>query len=199
MLDIETVGKVPGCAILSVGAVVFHWDTPRVGATFYMAATISSNAAAGLTFDKDTALWWNEQSKDAREAVFAGTHSLADVLAGLANFFPAGSVVWARDPDFDCSILAHAYKSVLGTEAPWAYNRKRAMRTLVELAEHTGRSIPWPAFPDGAIQHHALHDALHQVKVARMAYHTLMAHARRHDDAAPVLPTKGRGFFGDQP
>jgi len=187
MVDIETLGKAPGCAILSIGAVAFTWDDPKPVGTFYRTVSLASCKAAGLVFDPDTVAWWQGQDQAAREAAFAGPVDLATALGDLREFIDAERLrvvyhkpdpeVWARDPDFDCVILEAAYRAIGSTEYPWPYNGKRALRTLVDLATRTGLLINWPSFE--GVKHHALHDALHQAKVARAAYHTIVAEKPR--------------------
>ena len=53
MLDIETLGTEPGCAIVSVGAA--RWSIDGVGdERLYREVSLSSCGAAGLEIDPDT-------------------------------------------------------------------------------------------------------------------------------------------------
>ena len=63
MVDLETLGTLPGCAIMSVGAVFF--DESGLGDEFCMVARQDNYTQAGLAIDADTASWWAQQSPEA--------------------------------------------------------------------------------------------------------------------------------------
>lgn len=72
MIDLETMGTSPGCAIASIGAVIFDPERPHDGSTapeFYAVVDLASCQSVGLTMDAGTVYWWLTQSQKAREAV----------------------------------------------------------------------------------------------------------------------------------
>lgn len=155
MIDIETLGTAPGCAVLSVGAVAF--DRDGLGPGFYQTISLKSCEEAGLSIDADTLEWWLEQGEEARE-VLTGGGDLRDTLVDLSDFVEGHDEVWANSPSFDCAILEGAFDAV-GLETPWAYYMTRDFRTLKNLpvavdVEHDG------------LEHDALDDARHQARVA---------------------------------
>ena len=83
MVDLETLGTLPGCAIMSVGAVFF--DASGLGAEFYMVARQDSCTKAGLTIDAETASWWAQQAPDAQRVLTESPqkrhHTIQHVLA----------------------------------------------------------------------------------------------------------------------
>jgi hypothetical protein len=84
MLDLETLGREPGAAVLSISAVRF--DADHVGETFARSIDLQSCEAAGLTIDAETLEWWLGQDAAAREVLTGGV-PLADALADFAAFY----------------------------------------------------------------------------------------------------------------
>lgn len=160
MIDIETLGKTPGAAIVSIGAVMFDPADRLLDADFYARIALPSCAAHGLTVDAETVSWWLTQSAEAR-AVFAPGDDLVTIreaLADLAQFIEvangADTLVWARGSSFDFPILAAAYRAV-GLPVPWRYNNERDSRTVVKLT-------PDLVIERAGVYHNALDDARHQ-------------------------------------
>lgn len=155
MLDIETLGTEPGCAIVAIGACRF--DTRHVGQTFEASVDLQSNGEAGLTVDHETLSWWLTQDEQAREQLTGG-ESLSDALDRLAGFVDGDVEIWANSPTFDCEILAAGYEAV-GMDLPWHYWQLRDFRTLQEL------DIDEPTDHEG-VEHDAVDDAVYQATVA---------------------------------
>jgi DNA polymerase III epsilon subunit-like protein len=163
MVDIETLGTEPGCAILSVGAVGFDLD--GLGFQFHERVDLCSCEEAGLRLDADTVQWWAKQ--DNVRDVLAGGDDLETVLAEFVRGVEDADEVWANSPSFDLAILKAAGEAV-GVEMPWAFYQERDFRTLKNLPvavelEHDGT------------EHDALDDAIHQAERARQTL-------RRMDD-----------------
>lgn len=153
MVDIETLGLEPGCAILSIGAVRF--DADGVGDEFYQSVDLQSCQDAGLTIDAGTLDWWLGQD-DAITGVLTGGLNLDATLVGFTEFYGLAEEIWANSPSFDCEILEAAYAAV-GREEPWGFRDERCVRTL--------RSLPGAVDVemDGE-EHHALDDAKQQAR-----------------------------------
>lgn len=131
MVDLETMGRGPGCPILSIGAVEF--DDKGLGRGFYQVAHLPTQVLFGLQTDPDTERWWAEQTNAARKVLDEASQpdqaSLALVLENFAAWLPEGACLWGNGADFDNSILAYAYKQC-GMAAPWAFWNSRCYRTL---------------------------------------------------------------------
>jgi hypothetical protein len=164
MVDLETLGTGPGCAILSIGAVAFDMDAGRIGATFHVLVKPEACRALGLREDRDTVEWWARQSEDARFIFDEAARTGVDVGAALDMFAAflrshGGRPrvrVWGNGADFDNAILAHLYR-LTGRELPWAFWNSRCFRTLKSV--HVGVANE----PDRAgVHHNALDDARHQ-------------------------------------
>jgi hypothetical protein len=167
MLDIETLGREPGCVVLSIGAVTFDPHVPE-GTEIYGARSFEALIAPascleyGMDIESDTFKWWLTQGAEAFHYAMSGTEKLYQVLGGFALWLESVGMteLWAKSPQFDCSILAGAYRKT-GQALPWGYRQPRDLRTLLALAGSN-----FPAVPMTGIEHRALDDAAHQVRQA---------------------------------
>jgi len=155
MIDIETLGREPGCSIVSVGCCRF--DTREVGETFEASVSLTSCQEHGLEIDAETLEWWLSQSSEAREQLLGGD-DLPEVLRELNQFLRDADEVWANSPSFDLAILEAAFNHC-GTSAPWEFWETRDQRTLANLREEIDTDR------DG-IEHRAVDDAVYQATVA---------------------------------
>jgi len=169
MLDLETLGTVPGCSILSVGAVFFD-PTHGLGEEFYMVVHRRSCEEAGLHEDPDTIAWWNRQSIEAtrvlRDAELDGENSLKVVLEKFTAFVKKDTKVkvWGNGADFDNPILAVAYRAV-GLKQGWPAYNGRCYRTVKN-------HLPGPKLERVGTYHNALDDAksqaLHMIQLMNL-------------------------------
>lgn len=165
MCDLETLGKAPGCKILSVGAVVFSVN--GLGQEFYMEATRDFQGT--LSEDPDTLAWWATQDPEVRDRLFghdARRPYLSSVLFDLNEWLTnlvtnseggvAEIAMWGNGAVFDNAILRAAYKAVSGPKEPaWPWFNDFCYRTLKNLRPDVKRERTLP-------KHHALWDAKHQ-------------------------------------
>lgn len=172
MLDIETVGTHPGCAIISIGAVLFNLEDGELSETlpsFYTGIKLSSSLYHGLDMDPATIVWWMKQSDKAREH-FINTqehgHTLDEALLRFSKWFHfvEGQSVWGNSNRFDCGILAEAYR-LLSTNIPWNGKKERDMRTYI---------LDYPdEYQSSDIRktnHTPIEDCLYQIKVVQQVY-----------------------------
>lgn len=178
MIDIETLDTIVSAAVLAIGAVVFD---PRgegfdEDLTFKVTSSRRSNAAHGRSISASTEAWWAQQDVDARAAVFDGPHvplnlALDNFARWVNKLSPTCTRVWAKSPDFDCSILMHACKEQ-GVIWPFKFWEARCCRTVMELAYPLG---DFPVMAMEGPKHDALSDAKVQVLEVQHAYHVLGA------------------------
>lgn len=142
MNDLETLGTVPGCSILSIGAVRFDPHLNKLGDEFYVVVNRQSCLDAGLFEMQDTVNWWNKQSAEARKVLDqAGDESqsvpLPLALAQFTDFCKKkpGTLVWGNGADFDNPLLAVAYYRCNMTQG-WGPWNGRCYRTFKNLAKH---------------------------------------------------------------
>jgi hypothetical protein len=168
MIDIETLGTAPGCAILSIGAAMFGPD--GIGEVFYSPVLLSSCTKAGLVIDPDTVAWWMQQSDAARAEAFRAD---AAPLPGVLNSFSAwflqqgAKYPWCHGATFDVPIMEAAYKAC-SLLPPWKFSNVRDTRTLYDLA---GVKVD----RSQGTHHNALDDAIAQAKAAAKAMRVLQA------------------------
>lgn len=163
MLDLETLGTRPGCAILSIGAVAFDRHAGRLGDEFYMVVNRKSCTSKGLVEDASTLEWWSRQSEEARK-VLAEAETAANGLGGalvqftafLQKFGKRDLYIWGNGSDFDQPILTACY-AVTGYPLPWLFYNNRCYRTLRALgnikAEHR-HGVAHNALDDAKTQAH---------------------------------------------
>jgi hypothetical protein len=116
MLDIETLDTSITAAIVAIGAVSFDPRGVQPDEDSYR-VTISEhdNLKNGRTVSKSTLDWWRIQSDEAKAAVFDGPHvplslALQNFAMWVNKMQPTCTRIWAKSPDFDCSIMIHAFK-----------------------------------------------------------------------------------------
>jgi hypothetical protein len=192
MVDLETLGKLPGCVILSIGAVMFDEVTGRLGDSFYIVVNTTSCVDAGLVTDPDTMEWWRKQDFAARAVLNQadiGGKTLVRALNEFDQWLDDQSYgewlygeglhtakydtwkethnleVWGNGADFDNAILHVAYKAA-GKEPSWKFWNNRCYRTLKNL-------FPRHKLERVGVHHNALDDAktqaCHAIQLLRMA------------------------------
>lgn len=136
MLDLETAGVRPGCAVLSVGAMVFAPGRSTERNEFYVEICHKSSRAHGMEFESATMEWWAQQATEMPR----GTVTLGDAMRAFELWVSnipsrnggAAQEVWANSPSFDCVILGEAMRRV-GLTFPFHFSTWRDVRTLRAL------------------------------------------------------------------
>lgn len=178
MIDIETMGTQPGCAILSIAAVCFTVEEGIQPDQFYHQVNLKSCLAVGLTLEVDTTLWWLKQQPEAHLVLHNNhlNHSLHHVLTELAIYIrrhtegcPDTYRIWSNPSRFDMAILQKAY-DCCGIDLPWHHKHELDCRTLDYL-----RPAVRAAHEYVGVKHHALHDAVNQVLWATKILRQLQA------------------------
>ncbi len=164
MVDLETLGRRAGCAIVSIGAVKFDplsgfVDTDNA---FYRAITVESAVRFGLHIDPSTLKWWMQQD-DAARAVFNDPEAVGiqQALVEFAEWADEdgeydGIKLWGNGASFDNPILSAAYEAV-DIIQPWKFWNDRCYRT--KKAE-----CPQVPFVRIGTHHNAVDDALSQAR-----------------------------------
>lgn len=163
MLDIETLGKKPGCVVLSIGACTFDSVNMTMGTGHFNGhLELGAQVAAGLTVDPDTVLWWFKQSDEAR--MDAACRDRMDPFVALHAFVRwytdmNGTGIWGHGLNFDIPILEAVFSAV-NLVHPWKYNAGRDTRTLFALAEKNMGEFGTP----NVLKHSAHADAVFQAE-----------------------------------
>ena len=161
MLDLETMGKRAGCAIVSIGAVEFDINTGKTGRTFYRVINLQSCLNVGLFIDASTLYWWLQQSDAARQAICKPADSIQTVLEELSSFLVClgDFQIWGNGARFDIAILEAAYFAIgKGETLPWKFRNERDVRTLVSFDPETIKNLPFTG-----IMHNPIDDCIYQI------------------------------------
>lgn len=158
MIDIETLGTRTSSVVVQIGAVYFDRETGEIGETFKANLRHEPEYFDEFTTDYETLRWWLRQSTEAQQSIVDEEHlwSAAQAVADCADFLRNGTYLWCH-ATFDEPILRNMFR-VYGVKFPVAYKNVRDIRTLMDLARHTGHH----QVRDG-VYHDALDDATFQV------------------------------------
>lgn len=163
MIDLETVGSVPGCGICSIGAAACTedgWIRDRL----YIIVSRISCREYGLFEQQNTLDWWATQPEDARHILDLaedpeGSMTLPDALGELNRFVRRQGPnveVYGNGSDFDNAILAAAARAA-HVELAWPFWQNRCYRTLKARAPHV-------RLQREGTHHNALDDACSQAE-----------------------------------
>lgn len=161
MVDCETMGLRPGCAILSIGVVVWSDEDPiNAGRARRWGRTINLTSCllAGMHVEQETLAWWRQQSQEAvRPHVTPGGDliTIESALAQLVVLWHETECerVWANGPMADVTWLEAACR-LTGQQVPWTYRQVRDCRTMWEACGLTSEARCQPT-----VAHDALEDA----------------------------------------
>lgn len=173
-VDLETLGRQAGCAILSIGCVAFDPDPSGGGLRheFYRELQLAPQFRAGFTVEAATLRWWASQEN---RGVLTGTDGKGEVvrtgpedayldLAAFVSMHGAeDSRLWAVGTDFDVAMLRWMFDHY-GLKWPLHYGVSRDVRTLCDV---TG--FDRDAFQVEGRPHHALDDARYAAMLVREA------------------------------
>lgn len=168
MLDLETWGTGPGCAIRSIGACVFDPITGLIGKTFYVNVSTQSCLDVGLKAEAGTVDWWSKQSHEAQAALEVNPVPIGTALQALTNFLnqlgPEEKFMWAQGSAFDFPVIEYAMKAVYHP-IPWKFWNVFDTRTAYRLYGFDPKKVK-----RSGTYHNALDDCLHQVKCLHAAW-----------------------------
>ncbi len=167
MIDLETWGTLPGSALRSIGAVTFSpYGEPHDEKTFYSNINRISCEDAKLLINRDTEIWWSQQSLDAQSRLLDNCRSLRDVVHDFAKWWQSvsGTYVWSNGANFD-EVLWRVAAERVDHGTPWKYWNVRDTRTCWHLARLNHKSVPF-----SGVQHDAIADARHQAMCVTKAY-----------------------------
>lgn len=183
MLDLETLGKRAGCAVLSIGACMFDLEGDNVGPTFEVYISPVESLKAGMTIDPETLAWWlaPEQADAARVVLPKAAASAVTPAQALRALFAwmesqgaaprAGLYAWSRGANFDLPIIG-AMAAAVGIEVPWPFYNERCQRTM--MAWYDWQVAKMPKVAPATLKHSAAADADYQARAlvaAHQAYY----------------------------
>lgn len=155
MVDIETLGTLPGSGILSIGA------RAESGEEFYTTISIESNTRAGLSVDQDTLIW---HLQNYVPSTFIGNQYLVMALNDFNNWLYTKApkedlILWCKGASFDFSLLRVAY-AACRIKPYWDFRNERCLRTLLKVSPPKAKleRLDWEA------THDAIGDARYQMR-----------------------------------
>lgn len=187
MVDLETMGTVPGCAGLSIGAVVMDFDDFTLKEQFYTCVSLPDSLENFLHEEEETRKWWEDKTPEARQVLFdandPGAPRLADALTELNKWFASiGATIrktrlYGNGADFDNPILRVMYHAAkvqpFGAEPGAGFFGGRCYRTLKSLDEIFGPAFAAPKLERVGTFHNALDDAKSQALHLMEIVHTV--------------------------
>lgn len=168
MLDIETLGRTPGCVILSIGAVTFTRKTGEIHSHFYRNIDSVDAVDRGFHTEADTVEWWGKQSPEAWASLQTDVKTVPEAIKAFREWFlrQKGKEVWCQGMNFDEPILNASFQKV-GVPVPWRFYNVRDTRTAYDVLGFD----PWSnEIKREGVYHNAIDDCKHQVKLLKMAY-----------------------------
>lgn len=178
MFDLETWGTNPGCALRSIGAVMFDPQSDAIAdySSFYRNIDDSSCIMAGLMMEPSTTVWWATQSAEAQAALQLDKQPIVKVVKEFHDWFNTvgGEFVWCHGANFD-DPLWKAVALKLGLQLPWKFLNVRCTRTLYAMAQFDPRTIKRKG-----VAHNALDDAVYQAQCVQAAMARLQVEAAPH-------------------
>ena len=170
MVDLETLGTLPGSVIVSIGAVAFQ-QSEKIG-LFYTNVSIKSCLNAGMVVDAGAIKFWmTVATQETRDDLFREPRGLKEALHEFNDFWRRNECnwIWSHGAGFDVPLLDVAYDLAgYGDFRPWAFRNARDTRTIYSL-------LPFgkPTMPLQSRKHNALADAEYQAESVRAAYREL--------------------------
>nr|WP_314471112.1 3'-5' exoribonuclease [uncultured Sphingomonas sp.] len=163
MIDLETVGSVPGCGIVSIGAAACT-DDGFVTDRLYVIVSRESCRGYGLFEQQGTLEWWAQQPEEARKVLdLAGSPETSvslpaalEALNGFVRRHGRDVEIYGNGSEFDNAILAAAAHAA-HVELAWAFWQNRCYRTLKSRAPHV-------TLRREGTHHNALDDACSQAE-----------------------------------
>jgi hypothetical protein len=167
MIDIETLSTRSNATIVSIGAIKFDRKNPtpelKDMKTFYTKIDIDSCKEKGMHVDDSTIQWWGKQDPQIRWEALEnkdGRVSINEALQTLRDFIEHNSekapLIWANGDDFDCVILAEAFR-LCYMPTPWKFWDTRDVRTVLDLAGIKQYQLP------KVDKHHPVNDCWRQI------------------------------------
>lgn len=129
VIDLETVGVQPGCAVLSIGAYRVNLVKRDLTDSFYATIDLTDSMSKGLIMHKPTYDWWMSQGQEVKDEAFSGRDKLIPTLTKFSEWVGTDAHVWGNGATFDLGILAAAYQKT-NLPIPWKFYNERCLRTL---------------------------------------------------------------------
>lgn len=156
MVDIETLGLIPGSAIISIGAVSLFRGQHRgyFVDEYYTTISIESNVKARMIVDANTVQWWINGGQPAgAKSALTFMEPLPTALTQFGMWYEKqeSGAIWGNRASFDLVLLEAAYYAT-ELACPWKFHQHRCFRTMKSEFSQVPKVEP-------GVAHDALSDA----------------------------------------
>jgi hypothetical protein len=175
MLDIESLGNIPGCVVTQVSLVPFNINGKPFESEeqwiFNERLHIGEQIGLGLDVDVDTLKWWMQQDPAVRRHVMSGNMMLEEFFRRYTLHFKDTVAtwkdyrVWSTSAKVDFGCVPVLFKR-LDVPYPLYHRNERCARTLLE---HTKLMFPEMKLPKVTVTHDAIEDCKKQILDVRLA------------------------------
>lgn len=172
MIDIETLGRRPGCAIIQIAAVPFNINTGEVSKnTFKMSINLDHQlkSGKGFTYCKNTYKWWKGTNKSLFSQLSKSKTTYNQVGQKFQEWFNSleddqNIRVWGNSNRFDIGIIEGWYLKAIGQKFNPFWNTwlERDVRTIASLDPTIKTKTKFIG-----TKHDAINDCKHQIKYCR--------------------------------
>lgn len=173
VLCAKTLGRRPGCLVMSIGAVMFDREGQdpaaclRAENQFYEPISAFDSSSHGFTSDPETLRWWKKQpswSVVGADFMDSGT-SVATACEKLAAFIAEHrpTKIWSNSPTFHVAIIDTLFDK-MGLRSPIHYRDQMDFRTLMDLVYVDRDERPQIDGDDRFPSQHALGDGIVQAR-----------------------------------
>lgn len=168
MIDIETLGRTPGCAIIQIAAVPFNINTGKISKDiFKMSIGKGPQLKNGFTSCPNTIKWWNKENKKLFEELSSSKNHYVLVGRKFQQYFRSlighqKIRVWGNSNRFDLGIIEGWYQKSIGNTTfqpfwnTWLENDCKTLTNLKPLIKKNMTFI--------GTKHNAIDDCKHQIK-----------------------------------
>ena len=161
MVDIETLGLVPKSVITQIGVMPFKMD----GDFFSMGVNLHvdvDSCLKNMGIIQGQAFYWTVQNNLKSVVNEARKSSINDALKLISLYIrdQEPEHIWAKGPQFDCTIL-ESWFNHFELPIPWEYHQLKDVRTVEYLAKNMNLDLTdiYEKYKD------SLHDALADCKL----------------------------------
>ena len=167
MLDIETLDTKESSVILQIACVAFKNDGTIIDEYDSGAISIQDQIDKGRTISESTLRFWMSQPKELQTVMFCYTdknlgYAISELDDFIKKYITSDSIVWAKSPQFDCSKIEHAYRTIFEDYIfeSWHFWQVRDVRTIkMVLTKKENEIVKFEG-----VEHNALDDGKYQIK-----------------------------------
>lgn len=182
ILCAKTLGRRPGCVVVSIGATLFDRDNLNSNFEmdpknhFYEAISARNSDELKFTSDPETLKWWKKQPYWPILGLecMNSNNSVKDTCQKLTEFIEEHkpAKIWSNSPTFHSAVIKSLYART-GLVYPVEYRQEMDYRTLLDVVYPNRDSRPLLEAPKGFPKQHATGDALTQAMAIKRAIYDM--------------------------